>query len=57
MAARPRLQPRLWQHVHQDLVGPHAVHQEGREEGEEEGKDDPVITAATPVVGLLLLIL
>ena len=40
MAPRPRLQPGVRQHVHQDLVGPHALHEEGREEGEEEGREE-----------------
>lgn len=38
VAPGPGLQLGLRQHVHQDLVGPHPLHQEGREEGEEEGR-------------------
>ncbi|TKS82486.1 Gamma-aminobutyric acid type B receptor subunit 1 [Collichthys lucidus] len=30
-------QPGVRQHVHQDLVGPYPLHEEGRKEGEEEG--------------------
>lgn len=32
------LQSGLWLYVHQDLVGPHRLHKEGREEGMEEGE-------------------
>lgn len=38
VAARAGVQPGLRQHVHQDLVGPHRLHQEGGEEGEAEGE-------------------
>ena len=40
VAPRPRLQPGVRQHVHQDLVGPHPLHEEGRKEGEEEGRKE-----------------
>lgn len=40
VAARSGFQPRIWQHVHQDLVGPHPLHEEGRKEGEEEGRKE-----------------
>lgn len=38
LAPRPRLQPGVRQHVHQDLVGSHPLHKEGGKEGEEEGR-------------------
>ena len=38
VVAGSRVQSGLRQHVHQDLVGPHTLHQEGGEEGEEEGR-------------------
>lgn len=40
VAARSGFQPRIRQHVHQDLVGPHPLHEEGRKEGEEEGRKE-----------------
>lgn len=40
VAPWPWLQPGVRQHVYQDLVGPHPLHQEGREEGEEEGRGE-----------------
>jgi len=37
LAAGSGIQPGIRQHVHQDLVGPHRLHQEGGQEGQEEG--------------------
>lgn len=38
LAPGPGLQLGLRQHVHQDLVGAHGLHQEGREEGTAQGE-------------------